>query len=726
MIKAYTKNLLSTKNIYLLSLVIIFLTGTVYFLSWPVTGAGDTDLWFHLNSGRYLFEHNKIPDNGFFSFIAQDRSWSNYYWLSQAAFYSIHKYTGYHGLIFFRTIIYLFTFFLISKFLLHQQKNSTNYIFFSIITALLFIGLPPRYFMAIRPHIFSYLFTIIFIYLLDSQHKKIFILPVISLLWINLHGIVYPLMLLICGSYLGEAYYNHFKTKTPFTRQDYYYQVVIIVTMWMILASPFGIHLLSGPFDLAQFQHLYIRELESVKFKQLFQLDFSSLTAHSLFDSITNLIIIIGLISMLTSIFNKNIRLSHLLLFSGGLFLVFFRAYRFRYEVVFLALPLIRHYPLTENLQCLKNQKVLKILIAAALVIFSITSLKATFPQKYNYPFSTSELPAGTAAFLKQINYTGKTELQTSPVQTKNMPSYYKILNNPDQGGYLQWVLGDRYQIFADLQLLIFSELDIYLAANAFNDPQITKKFIQTHTPDFIIWPMENPSIAALKTASSDYLPIFFDSNSVLLINHNTHPEIAKKYWIRHLNPFFIDETIKKNYTIKQYNGIIKELTRCHSYYPMGIRVNQLLTIFYLKTGNYIQAEHHATLLLKHHPGSPHGYALIGDLLFMQKKYSEALSMYQKTEEYSFKKNIDTGLLKKMYQCYLNQGNDQKAYESLARTIKIFSPETTYQELYELGRLALKTGKKRKGLMLLKLALVKLPTDMPEAEKRILTLLSTN
>jgi len=97
------------RNIMYGSLALLFLGGLLSFLGWPISGSGDTDLWYHLNSGRYFFSHYQIADHGFFSFYGHERSWANYYWFYQLVVYQVFSLLGYSGLIAFRSVIYIVT-----------------------------------------------------------------------------------------------------------------------------------------------------------------------------------------------------------------------------------------------------------------------------------------------------------------------------------------------------------------------------------------------------------------------------------------------------------------------------------------------------------------------------------------------------------------------------------------------------------------------------------------
>lgn len=52
----------------LLFIIMVAGIGSYYFFGWPVSGGADTDLWYHLNGGRYFFRNMTPADSGFFFF----------------------------------------------------------------------------------------------------------------------------------------------------------------------------------------------------------------------------------------------------------------------------------------------------------------------------------------------------------------------------------------------------------------------------------------------------------------------------------------------------------------------------------------------------------------------------------------------------------------------------------------------------------------------------------
>jgi hypothetical protein len=81
------------RKLYLLFSLFLLAAGFYYLANWPIT-ATDTDLWYHLNGGRYFCETGSVARTSFFSFIEPQRAWVDYYWLFQVLAYQIFSLSG--------------------------------------------------------------------------------------------------------------------------------------------------------------------------------------------------------------------------------------------------------------------------------------------------------------------------------------------------------------------------------------------------------------------------------------------------------------------------------------------------------------------------------------------------------------------------------------------------------------------------------------------------------
>src|SRR5262245_27650422 len=85
--------------------------------------AGDTDVWYHLNGGRYIWTQQAIPRDSFFSFVSPPKPWVNYYWLFQVIVFKLYALWDYYGLIILRASLYALALALIGWLLFRKQEK---------------------------------------------------------------------------------------------------------------------------------------------------------------------------------------------------------------------------------------------------------------------------------------------------------------------------------------------------------------------------------------------------------------------------------------------------------------------------------------------------------------------------------------------------------------------------------------------------------------------------
>ncbi|MBI2042638.1 MAG: tetratricopeptide repeat protein [Candidatus Nealsonbacteria bacterium] len=165
------------------------------------------DLGRHIQNGRTLLETRDILTTNFYSYTNPDFSFINHHWLSGVIFNFLHSFFGFGGLVVFKIIVLTAAFALV--FLAAVKKaNFWLVALFSLPTMLI---LKER--AELRPEIFSYLFTAIFIYFLigfekNPAGKRIFWLIPLQILWVNLHSFFFVGILLTAGFLLEKILLN--------------------------------------------------------------------------------------------------------------------------------------------------------------------------------------------------------------------------------------------------------------------------------------------------------------------------------------------------------------------------------------------------------------------------------------------------------------------------------------------------------------------------------------
>jgi hypothetical protein len=218
-----------------------------------------TDLGRHIENGRYFLETHKIPDTNLYSYTYPDVPFINHHWGSGVLFYLIWKVAGISGLSFLYIGLSLLTFGL----LFFQAKKFAG-LALATLSAVLVIPLIGER-TEIRPEVFSYFFAVIFFLLLWKYEKGelktdlLFLLPVLSLLWVNLH-IYFIFGIGLIGLFLLDTMWEKSWSKFRILF------LVLILTIGASLINPFGIKGLIYPLNIFRNYGYRVLENQSVSF----------------------------------------------------------------------------------------------------------------------------------------------------------------------------------------------------------------------------------------------------------------------------------------------------------------------------------------------------------------------------------------------------------------------------------------------------------------------------
>ncbi|MBK7177949.1 MAG: hypothetical protein IPH82_12305 [Chloroflexi bacterium] len=162
----------------------------------------DPDMWWHLRTGEYILQEG-IPRQDVFSFTVPDHEWITHEWLSQVFMWGVYQFGGLPGLIIVFALLITLTFWLVYLVTPGRPFLAAFVVLLAAFAAAIVWGA--------RPQIFNLLLTAVFVFLLERfKDKKIgrralWLLPVISCLWANLHS-GYLLGVVLLGTYtVGEA-----------------------------------------------------------------------------------------------------------------------------------------------------------------------------------------------------------------------------------------------------------------------------------------------------------------------------------------------------------------------------------------------------------------------------------------------------------------------------------------------------------------------------------------
>ncbi len=180
----------------------------------------DAGTGWHIRNGQQMLQSHSIARTDSFSSTMSGHPWYAWEWLFDGAIAAIHHWTGLNGVVFFTAFVIATTFALVFRSTL-QRGGSLP------VTALLLalsIGASTIHLFA-RPHVLSWLFAAIWFRLLDAfesaasgKYRRLFWLPILMLLWVNLHG-GFLLGFALLGIYLAGGVIEYFTSRTPVETQ---------------------------------------------------------------------------------------------------------------------------------------------------------------------------------------------------------------------------------------------------------------------------------------------------------------------------------------------------------------------------------------------------------------------------------------------------------------------------------------------------------------------------
>jgi hypothetical protein len=503
-------------------------------------------------------------------------------------------------------------------------------------------------------------------------------------------------MQLICFSFLLEFLVVHLKQRKPLKKDDFYYILFLLLSIGAVYFTPHGADLIGIPLISTEYASQYISELRPINIHELL-----SFQPTNLWPTIFNILLILACIALGISITQGGMRISHVLLLAGGAILLT-KGLRFTYEFALLSLPLLRAHPIRISLARLGSRKKWVALFVMILILaLPVLGLKSYFSNRPKFPLSPVDLPQGVTTFLKSLAVGGF------------------ILNHPNNGGYIQWILYPKYKIYMDMEVpFLFTDDDFFMAVNVFTCEEVLRKTISRYNPSFITVPHDRKEFKELVKKFPDYTAVFFDQAEVLYINQRHYPSLAAKYRLN-IDPFeLFGKPIDVMIGLKGKDLLLQDMFKLTEIYPDCLTTNQILAMLYHKEGEYPKAIAHADRMIQNFPDAPMGYRLKGIALRGLKSYDQAISFLEMALERTGE-GAKRDIFKLMAYVYADKKEYAKAYSHFKKGIRIFGAETTYVELFDLSSAALLSGKIKEAEFFLRLANKKVPPEDTKFRERI-------
>ncbi len=142
----------------------------------------DPDFGWHLRTGELILDRG-VPQKDWYSYTMPDFPWVAHEWLTDVLIYKTYSNFGFQFLLLIFLVFYTFAFFI----LIDRRYSFWNF-FFSIV----FGYLATLDFLGIRPQLLTILFIAILWKILnkflENYSRLIYFLPILFIIWGNLHG----------------------------------------------------------------------------------------------------------------------------------------------------------------------------------------------------------------------------------------------------------------------------------------------------------------------------------------------------------------------------------------------------------------------------------------------------------------------------------------------------------------------------------------------------------
>lgn len=421
---------------FLIVVLILFFYGSILFhkIDLPTD-----DLGRHLTNGKIIWETKSIAETNFYSFTEPNFPFLNHHWLSGIIFYFLFILAGFNGLVLFKITLLLVSFSLV--FYISAKKGNFWLAAFASIPVIFILSERTD----IRPEIFSFFFTTLFLFLLvkfsdNPRNKTIFWLIPLQILWVNLHIYFFIGPAIVLGFLLEKIVKNrkHIRNNPLINKLS----VIFLLLFAACFLNPAGWKIVFYPLNIFKNYGYDIAENKSPFFLENLMHD----SAIPFFKLALGLLIINFIISLIFRNFSIFYFLAAISTSVAGILII--RNFPF-FALIFL--PAISTG--LKNFYCsltkqIKNPltifwlKILLPLILIFLLCWAINySFKNPLPQNKEKGIGLAFESSNSAEFFRKENLKGP------------------IFNNYDIGSYLIYYLYPQEKVFVDNRPEAYSKL---------------------------------------------------------------------------------------------------------------------------------------------------------------------------------------------------------------------------------------------------------------------------
>ncbi len=546
--------------------------------------SGDDDVFWHMETGRYITENKSIPSTDVFGLTTSANEWIPFEWGFDVLIYNFYSISGYTGISIFRSLLFS-GLFLLLYLAAYRMKLDTGIA--GLILLLLCFGMFERF--LIKPQIISYFFTSVLLYIFTcysfcgrNKLKMMYAVPLIFLLWANMHmGVLLGIVLFTV--FILSEYIQYKKPAfntvpdNPVTAGSFKILILLYAaSLLALLVNPHGYNTY-----LYVYSHMNMKMIDEVfEWYSPFNSYFSGtifIYSYYIFITLT-----------LLGIFNAYKKKLIFPLIALPVFLLFsFRAVRYSIDfmlIVSLLLILVFSYSAKlSNISSFFRKPFLAytalLLLAAGIILTPGNNLYKMF--NYDRTFGSqvdkNSYPVDAFKFIKDNGIARGDS---------------RVFNTFDIGGYLIWELKGTKN-FIDSRNL---NDDIYYTYKHLNgkQPGFEEKF-RNYNFDLIVWhydklPWNNgemrTSILSYLIKNTNYNLVYWDDDSFVFVkNDPKYKELIDKFEYKYANPYYYiveKEPLKQGLSSDPIR-VTEEIKRKLAQEPNGVFIQAMAKSFNVK-----------------------------------------------------------------------------------------------------------------------------------------------
>jgi hypothetical protein len=200
---------------------------------------GDADTGWHIRNGEFILATHSVPRTDSFSYTRAGQPWYAWEWLYDAVIGAIHHVAGLNGVVLVTAVVIAATFALLFRFVLRRSGSFAIAVLLTLLSAA-----AAQIHMLARPHVLSWLFTLLWVELLyrfeEGKHSALLWLPPLMLLWVNVHG-GFILGLVLLALFGGARIWNYLTAPgVENRRQILQLAIVFCACLAVTLLTPYG------------------------------------------------------------------------------------------------------------------------------------------------------------------------------------------------------------------------------------------------------------------------------------------------------------------------------------------------------------------------------------------------------------------------------------------------------------------------------------------------------